>query len=119
MIAKLLIIAVLLVIGFVVPAKAQSQYAGRYDLVSGYTSGSNNGLFGYGIATASSTGAIAYSAYFPRLRGSGRGSGRIYASGAFTLHNRTSGLVQMHGARVAVGTFRDPYGSGYFAVRKK
>jgi hypothetical protein len=116
---KLFLIAVLLVGGFSVSAHAQSAFAGRYDLLSGYTTGAYFGLFGYGTATASRAGAVSYTAYYPRLRGSGSGSGRIGPTGVFSLNNRTTGSAQMYGNRVAVGTFRDAYGSGFFGLRKK
>lgn len=116
---KLLLIAVLLIAGFSVSTQAQSVFAGRYDLLSGYTTGAYFGLFGYGTATAFRTGAVSYTAYYPRLRGSGTGSGRINSRGAFSLNNRTTGSAQMYGNRVAVGTFRDAYGSGFFGLRRK
>jgi hypothetical protein len=116
---KVLLIAVLLTAGFSISAQAQSRFAGRYDLLSGYTTGSNRGLFGYGIATASRWGAVSYTAYYPRLQGSGSGTGRINSKGAFRLNNGTTGSAQMYGNRVAVGTFRDAYGGGFFGLRKK
>ena len=116
---KLFLIAVLLTAGFSISAQAQSQFAGSYDLFSGYTTGSYVGLFGHGTATASRAGAISYTAYYPRLRESGNGTGKINSSGVFSLNNSTRGSAQMYGNRVAVGTFRDAYGTGFFGLRKK
>lgn len=116
---KALLIAVLLTAGFSISAQAQSQFAGRYDLLSGYTTGRYTGLFGYGIATASRAGAVSITSYYPRLKGSGRGTGRINSKGAFRLNNRTTGSAQMYGNRVAVGIFRDAFGAGFFGLRKK
>lgn len=116
---KILSIAALAFIGVSVSAHAQRQFAGSYDLLSGYTTGSYNGLFGYGRATASRAGAVSYTAYYPQLGGSGSGTGRINSRGAFSLNNRTRGSAQMYGNRVAIGTFRDAYGSGYFGLRKR
>ena len=116
---KALLVAVLLTAGFSISAQAQSQFAGRYDLLSGYTTGSYIGLFGYGIATASRAGAVSYTAYYPRLQGSGSGTGRINSKGAFSLNNGVSGTGQLYGNRVAIGTFRDSDGRGFFGLRKK
>jgi len=116
---KALIITVLLTAGFSISAQAQSQFAGRYDLLSGYTTGSYIGLFGYGTATAGRAGAVAYTAYYPQLQGSGWGTGRINSKGAFSLNNSTTGSAQLYGNRVAVGNFRDAYGAGFFGLRKK
>jgi hypothetical protein len=116
---KLLSIAVLALVGVSVSAHAQSKYAGRYDLLSGYSVGWPSGLFGYGIATFSRKGVVGYSAYFPYLGGTGRGSGRINSKGVFSLNNGTTGSARMLGNRVAVGNFRDSDGRGFFALRKR
>jgi len=116
---KLLLIAVALIGGFSVSAHAQSQFAGRYDLISGYTTGSYAGLFGYGTATAFRAGWVSYTAYYPQLQGSGSGTGRINSKGVFNLNNGVTGSAQLYGKRVAVGTFQDAYGSGFYGLRKK
>ena len=102
-----------------VSAHAQSKFAGRYDALSGYVSGQLAGLFGYGIASVSRSGATSYTSYYPYLGISGSGTGRINSRGVFSLNNGVSGSGQMQGNRVAVGNFRDGYGTGYFALRKK
>ena len=116
---KLLFIAALLTVGFSISAQAQSQFAGRYDLLSGYTTGSYIGSFGYGIATASRAGAVAYTAYFPGLGTTGDGTGRINSKGVVSVNNGVSGTGQLYGNRVAIGTFRDSDGRGFFGLRKK
>ena len=116
---KLLSIAAIAFIGFSVSANAQSQFAGRYHLLSGYTTGGYFGLFGYGAASISSTGAAFYTAYYPRLRSSGSGRGSITRAGTFSLNNGVRGSAQMYGARVAVGMFRDAYGTGWFGLSKR
>jgi hypothetical protein len=116
---KILSIAALAFIGVSVSAHAQSKFAGRYDLLSGYSTGQAAGLFGYGIATIARNGNASYSAYFPFLGSTGYGSGRINSRGVFSLNNGTSGSATLMGNRVAVGNFWDGLGTGYFGLRKK
>lgn len=119
MIFKILLVSVLLFVGCSVSAQAQSQFAGRYDLLSGYSTGQIAGLFGYGIATIARNGNASYSAYFPYLGTSGFGSGKINAKGVFSLNNGTKGSATLMGNRVAVGNFNDGAGAGFFGLRKK
>lgn len=116
---KLLLIAVLLVVGFSVSAQAQRAFAGRYDLLSGYSSGWPAGLFGYGVASVARSGVASYSAYYRYLNVTGRGTGRINSRGVFSLNNGTRGSAAILGRRVAVGNFSDSEGRGFFALRKK
>lgn len=116
---KILLSAVLLIVGLSVSAQAQSQFAGRYDLLSGYSTGQMAGLFGYGIATVSRNGNASYSAYFPFLGDSGFGSGKINTKGVFSLNNGTTGSATLMGNRVAIGNFKDGLGAGFFGLRKK
>lgn len=116
---KLLLIPALLIVGFSVSAQAQSQFAGRYDVFSGYSSGSLAGMFGYGVASIASNGAASYSAYYPYLNETGRGTGRINSKGVFSLNNGVRGSATIFSRRVAVGNFSDSGGRGFFAIRKK
>lgn len=116
---KLLLIAVLLVVGFSVSAQAQRAFAGRYDLLSGYSSGWPAGLFGYGVASVTRSGVASYSSYYAYFDVTGRGTGRVNSRGVFSLNNGTSGSAAILGRRVAVGNFRDSEGRGFFAVRKR
>jgi hypothetical protein len=117
--AKLLLIAALLIAGFSVSAQAQSAFAGRYDIFSGYSSGSLAGLFGYGVASIAHNGAASYSAYYPYLNETGRGTGRINSKGVFSMNNGVRGSATIFNRRVAVGNFSDSGGRGFFAIRKK
>jgi hypothetical protein len=116
---KILSIAVLAFIGLSVLAHAQSKFAGRYDLIAGYSSGSPAGLFGYGVASAARNGRVSYSAYYPYLNITGSGTGRVRSDGVFSYNNGVSGSAKIVGNRVAVGNFRDSEGRGFFAVRRK
>jgi hypothetical protein len=89
---------------------------GNYGLLSGYTYGSWAGLFGYGTATVSSTGAVAYSCYFPNRGVTGFGSGALSSTGAFSLSNGVSGKAQIYSNRVGYGVFSDSIGGGYFGL---
>jgi len=116
---KILLIAVLAFIGVSVSAHAQSKFAGRYDLISGYSSGWPAGLFGYGVASAARNGRVSYSAYYPYLNVTGNGTGKINSRGVFSLNNGTTGSGRILGNRVAVGNFSDSEGRGFFALRKR
>lgn len=116
---KLLLIVSLLVVGFSVSAHAQRQFAGKYDLLAGVTTGDAAGLFSYGAATVGTNGRAAYTVYWPFLGTSGSGSGLINRRGVFAFNDGTSGSAQFYGNRVAVGTYRQSYGSGFFALRKR
>jgi hypothetical protein len=89
---------------------------GNYGLLSGYTYGYWAGLFGYGTATVSSSGAVAYSSYFPAAGTTGYGRGALSRTGAFSLNNGVSGKAQIYSNRVGYGIFSDSYGRGYFAL---
>jgi hypothetical protein len=116
---KILSIAVLAFIGISVSANAQSKFAGSYDLIAGYSRGWPAGLFGYGVATAARNGNVSYSAYYPYLNITGKGTGKINSKGRFSLNNGTTGSASILSNRVAVGNFRDSEGRGFFALRKK
>jgi hypothetical protein len=89
---------------------------GTYGLITGYTSGYWAGLFGYGTATVSSSGAVAYSSYFPATGHTGNGRGALSRTGVFSLNNGVSGRAQVHSNRVGYGLFSDSIGRGYFAL---
>ena len=95
--------------------KAQSAYAGSYSLISGYTTGSAAGLFGYGTATVTRRGVVAYSCYYPYNGLTGYGSGIINGRGLFSLNNGTSGRAQIY-SRSGFGSFSDNIGSGFFGL---
>ena len=97
-------------------AQVPATLRGNYGLLSGYTYGYNAGLFGYGTATVSSSGAVAYSSYFPATGHTGSGRGTLSRTGAFSLNNGVSGKAQIYSNRVGYGVFTDPYGRGYFAL---
>ena len=117
--AKLLLIAVLLVVGLSASAQAQSAFAGRYDLLAGYSGGQLVGLFGYGVASVARSGVASYTAYYAYIDETGRGTGRISSKGVFSMNNGVRGAATIFGRRVAVGNFSDPGGRGFFAIRKK
>jgi hypothetical protein len=91
---------------------------GNYRLIAGYTSGYYTGLFGYGTATVSSSGAISYSCYYPYVRATGRGNGTLNSTGLFSLNNGVSGKAQIYSNRVGSGAFSDSNGRGYFGVAR-
>jgi hypothetical protein len=97
-------------------AQVPAALRGNYGLLSGYTYGYYAGLFGYGTATVSSSGAVAYSSYFPATGQTGSGRGTLSKTGAFSLNNGVSGRAQIYSNRVGYGVFSDPYGRGYFAL---
>jgi hypothetical protein len=113
------LIAVLLVAGLSTSAQAQRAFAGKYDLLSGYTRGELSGLFAYGIATVARNGNISYTSYYPYYDETYRGRGRMTKNGVFSFTNGVSGSARLVSKRVAVGNYRDPWGRGFFAVRKK
>jgi len=100
-------------------ALAQSKFAGKYDLLSGYTDGYYAGLFGYGIASVSRKGVASYSSYYPYVGVSGSGTGTINSKGIFRLNNGTSGTAAILSRRVGVGKFNDSMGNGLFALKKR
>jgi len=113
-----LALALLLLTGGV--AQAQSRFAGNYDLASGYESGPGLGTFGMGTATASRSGAVAYTVYYPRSEDTGAGSGTISKNGTFTLNNGVTGSVKLVSKVIdAIGEFTDPFGSGFFGLIKR
>lgn len=119
MVIKILSITILAFIGISVSVHAQSQYAGRYDLLAGVSTGQAAGLFSYGTATVARNGRASYTVYWPYLGTSGRGSGLINRNGVFSFNDGTSGTAQIFSNRVAVGTYRQSYGTGFFAMRKR
>jgi hypothetical protein len=116
---KVLSVAALAFIGVSLSANAQSQFAGSYDLIAGYSRGWPAGLFGYGVATAARNGNVSYSSYYAYLKVTGRGTGRMNNRGVFALNNGVTGSARLLGNRVAVGNFRDSEGRGFFALRKR
>jgi hypothetical protein len=116
---KFLSAATVILVTLSASAHAQKKFAGRYDLISGYSSGWPSGLFGYGVATAARNGRVSYSAYYPFLNETGSGTGRMNSKGIFALNNGVTGSARLLGNRVAVGNFRDNEGRGFFAIRKR
>jgi hypothetical protein len=98
---------------------AQSAYAGSYNSMAGYSSGSYAGYFGYGITTVSRNGSASYTEYWPASRTSDRGTGRVDANGRFTLTGGVTGSAIIYNNRIAYGSFRDSSGRGYFAVSRR
>ena len=110
------------VLGTSQKANAQAAFAGTYGMVGGYSSGFARGLYFQGTATATSSGAVAYTAYFPW---SGyptygkvtSGTGTISAAGRFSFTTRgLVGAVQLLLQKYGLGTFSDSWGGGYFAL---
>jgi len=106
-------------------ANAQAVYAGNYNMLGGYTTGAAfKGLYYKGYVTATSRGAVAYSAYFPysyypTYGGTSYGTGTINASGRFSITTRgVYGLVQLLLNKYGYGYFYDSAGSGYFVLSK-
>jgi hypothetical protein len=95
-------------------SKAAS-YQGTYNILSGYTTGSWAGLFGYGTMTVARNGVVAYSSYFPNKGITGSGAGFISKKGVFSLNNGVTGSAVIY-TRVGYGSFNDALGSGFFAV---
>jgi len=95
-------------------AQVPAALRGNYGLLSGYTYGYYAGLFGYGTATVSSSGAVAYSSYWPATGETGSGRGTLSKTGVFSLNNGVSGRAQIYSNRVGYGVFSDPIGRGYF-----
>lgn len=105
-------------------ANAQAAYAGTYLMVGGYDSGIARGLYFTGIATAVSSGAVAYTTYMPYLGypsygKTTRATGSISAGGLFTstVRGTTARLVILL-FKYGLGTFSDGWGSGYLAFTK-
>lgn len=89
---KQIILSSLLVwMAFETGAHAQAAYAGSYNSMAGYTSGSYAGYFGYGITTVSRNGSASYTEYWPTSQTSDRGTGRVDANGRFTLTGGVTG----------------------------
>lgn len=116
---NILTIVVLLISCFGALAQGQGQFAGKYDLIAGVTTGDAAGLFSYGAATVKSNGRAAYTVYWPFLGTSGSGSGVISRKGVFAFNDGTEGSARFYGKRVAVGTYSQSYGTGFFALRKR
>lgn len=102
-----------------VGAHAQAAYAGSYNSIAGYYSGSAAGYFGYGTTTVSRSGAVSYSEYWPAWGETSRGTGRVDRNGRFTLTGGVTGSAVIYSSRIAYGTFRDSAGQGYFAMSRK
>jgi hypothetical protein len=117
--SKLPLIIVLLISGFGVSAHAQSKFAGRYDALGGYSSGQSAGLFFYGTATFARNGRASYTVYYPYFGQSGQGSGVISSKGVFSFRNGVRGNAQLVGKGVALGSYSDSEGNGFFALKKK
>jgi hypothetical protein len=98
---------------------AQAAYAGSYNSIAGYYSGSAAGYFGYGTTTVSRSGAVSYSEYWPAWRETSRGTGRVDRNGLFSLTGGVTGSAVIYSSRIAYGTFRVLAGRGYFAMSKK
>jgi hypothetical protein len=116
---KIPLIAVLAFIGVSVSAHAQSKFAGRYDLIAGYSSGSPAGLFGYGVSSAARNGRVSSTLYFPYHRTTWKGTGRVSRDGVFSYTDGVRGSAKIIGNRVGVGNFRNSEGRGFFAFRRK
>ena len=106
-------------------ANAQAAYAGNYNMIGGYTTGLYwQGLYFKGYATATRTGAVVYTVYFPysgfpSYGNTYRGSGRITSSGLFYFVTRgVYGTVQLLLQKYGFGYFYDLGGSGYFVLSK-
>ena len=97
-----------------------AKYAGRYDTVAVYTYGSQRGAAGYGVATASRTGAVSRTLYWPHVRRNFSGTGRIDARGYFRFNDRLEGRLKICDYRSGFGKFRDnTTGGGFFGVWKR
>ena len=100
-------------------AQAQAAYAGSYNSLAGYTSGSYSGYFGYGTTTVARSGSVTYTEYWPAFRTTDRGTGRVDASGRFMLTGGVTGSAIIYDQRVAYGSFRDAFGRGFFAFSRR
>jgi len=102
-------------------AEAQvAKYAGRYDVISVYTYGSQKGAAGYGIATASRTGRVSRTLYWPHARRNFSGTGRINSRGWFSFNDRLQGRVRLYNYSVGFGSFRDnTTGGGFWGAKKR
>ena len=117
--SKLPLIIALLITSFGVSVHAQSKFAGRYDAIGGYSSGEMAGLFFYGTATFTRNGRASYTVYYPYFGQSGQGTGVISSKGVFSFRNGVRGSAQLVGKGVALGSYSDSGGSGFFALKKK
>ena len=113
------------VLGGASKANAQAAFAGNYNMLGGYTSGLDwKGLYYKGYVTAISSGAVAYSAYFPfsgypAYGYTGYGSGKIGPGGVFVFSTTgVYGAVRILLQKYCLGYFYDSLGSGYFALTK-
>jgi hypothetical protein len=105
---------------FNIIAQAASPFAGKYNLITVYYSGENAGQGGYGTATVSSRGVVAYTIYYASTGNTGKGQGGISNNGTFSFKNGPSGSGKIVGKTVVFGNFIDPDGDkGYFAMKKK
>jgi hypothetical protein len=99
-------------------ANAQSQFAGRYDIIGGASTGADAGLFSYGTAVVSRNGRVAITAYAPYYGEGIKSTGFLSSRGIFSLREVT-GSAPLVGGRVAVGNYRSNNGNGFFGLRKK
>jgi len=106
-------------------ARAQSEYAGTYDLILGYTTGVSSGKFGstlrpgLGLASVSQKGALRATLYWPAdgqftsLRGTVRNNGTF----RFTSLGARLKLVD---EKLGLAEFTDPQENrGFVVVRRK
>lgn len=108
--------AALLLLGITVEANV-AKYAGRYQTVAVYTYGTQAGKAGYGVATASRTGDVIRTLYWPHVRRNFSGTGRIDARGWFKFNDRLEGRLKIFNYRTGFGRFRDnTTGGGFFGV---
>ena len=115
---KFLLIAIVLTAGFSASAQAQRQFAGRYDIIGGASTGADAGLFSYGTAVVSRNGHVAITAYAPYYGAGTKSTGFLSSRGIFSLREVT-GSAPLVGGRVAVGNYRSNSGNGFFGLRKK
>ena len=99
-------------------AAIPSALKGNYRLISGYTTGSERGLFAYGTATFFSNGKVSYTDYYPYINVSTSGQGTVSEKGEFSFSNGVKGRAQIYSNRIGYGTYSDSVGSGYFCVSK-
>lgn len=105
-------------------AHAQAAYAGTYLMVGGYDSGIARGLYFTGVATATTSGAVAYTTYMPYLGypsygKTTRAAGSISPTGLFssTIRGTYARLVLLL-FKYGLGTFSDGWGTGYLTFTK-
>jgi hypothetical protein len=120
---KIILVPVTLLLFLCAAASAQSRFAGNYELGTGYKShylASEVGTFGFGTATASRDGVVAYTVYYPGSNNYAAGTGTIDKKGVFSMNNGVTGTVRLVSKVIdAIGDFSDPYGSGFFGLSKR